>query len=459
MKQSRDVVKVAAGGLRTLPSNPDSCIGDTLGPTVLLQGTLSTERPTERAASLERTASILSGENSQPILLSLTWAGALHPMKIAFLAPDVDLARRTGEASHVTDLAGALSRVGNEVVLATARDGMGTDQGIEMITLPPGNTLRCVASLVTRLRDEPPDVIYERRGSPKISVALGFLLRRPFFVEINGLVEEEREAQGRGAGRVNFGALAKSTVRGGLLRRSGGVVTVTEGLKRALVERYSLRESAVHVVPNGVDLELFRPYEKASSRTRLGLPVAGILGVFVGNLVPWQGLGTLLAACPLIRANIPEWHLLIVGDGVERVRLESEARDLGAAHYVTFAGSVPRSEVPHWIAASDLAFCTKGGNFQSIASPLKLREYLACGRPVVATALGGSEPDVALSGAGRVVPPDDTRALEEATLLILSDDRLAAEMGRMGRAFAEEHLSWNTVALRLTDMFRRTLAG
>ena len=122
---------------------------------------------------------------------------------------------------------------------------------------------------------------------------------------------------------------------------------------------------------------------------------------------------------------------------------------------VRFVGSVRREEVPYWIAAADVGIASKSGGIRAVASPLKLREYLACGVPVVATNLGGVEPSVNDASVGETVPPDNPEAMAAAILRLLASPAVRIAMGARARTFAETNLSWDLVAERLVALFAK----
>jgi len=394
-------------------------------------------------------------ENYRDILL-LRRKVAGRPMRIAFLAADIDLSGRTGDVCHVKDLVCALSRLGCQVDLVIANPADWTPPAsVRLIPTPSGNALRAALELRWMLGKKPPDVIYERRESPKLAAVLGRLLGRPYFVEINGLVEEEMAMQGRPDRTPPPLREAKAMVRRRLFAWSAGVVAVTEGLKAALAASYAIPRERIIVVPNGVDLHRFNPLPKDEARRALSLPGDAPIVVFVGTFVAWQGVGTLIAAMERVKAELPHAQLLLVGDGQERPSLEAEAERRGLGKRVRFVGWVARDDVPRWICAADVAVMpsTLRRNARIGSSALKMREYLACGRPVVATNIEGAGPLLEREGIGVGVAGDDPIQLARALIGLLRDSETITAMGIRARTFAQRELSWDLSARRILDFF------
>jgi glycosyltransferase involved in cell wall biosynthesis len=245
--------------------------------------------------------------------------------------------------------------------------------------------------------------------------------------------------------------LADPPRRGPLLRalaRCAAIVTVSAALAR-LLARHGVPASRVDVVYNGVDRERFRPGDVAAARRALGLPAAGAIVLCVAHLVPVKGHHTLLQAAARLMARRADLTLVLVGDGPLRAALAQETQALGRADRVRFAGERPHAEIPRWMAASDavaLASLDEG-------LPNILVEALACGRPVVTTAVGGVPELVSSAAYGRLVPPDDPAALAEAL-----DAVLARAWDPAALAACPALCSWAESTDRLLAVLRRVVA-
>ena len=202
------------------------------------------------------------------------------------------------------------------------------------------------------------------------------------------------------------------------------------------------------VIFNGVETGKFMPDVRDESlRTRLGITSDTVLFAFAGRLVGWKGMGVALRALaePALRA-VPA-KLLIVGDGPERSNLEALARDLTVSARVIFHDPVPHDALPALYGAVD------AGVFPSIgdeAFGITIAEAMSCGKPVIASHIGGI-PEVVGNeeSCGLLVPPNDAAALAHAMRLLADDPARRARMGEAGRARIERLYTWEMSAQRL----------
>lgn len=191
------------------------------------------------------------------------------------------------------------------------------------------------------------------------------------------------------------------------LKRAAAVVVVTRRLGERAHE-LGADGRRVHVVPNGLDRERFRPMEREAARRRLALPADRDIVLYLGHLAAHKGVRDLLDAVARLRRARPSAVVVFVGEGpLDAAVREAAARESGA---VLSFGAVPHAEVAWWMAAADV-FCLPSWDE---GMPNTVREAHACGRPVVATAVGGIPEAVAAPQLGMLVPPRDPDALADA---------------------------------------------
>jgi glycosyltransferase involved in cell wall biosynthesis len=199
------------------------------------------------------------------------------------------------------------------------------------------------------------------------------------------------------------------------LRGAAAVMSVDARMAAIACELGAAPER-VSVIPNGVDLQRFRPADRQEARRRLGLPEQGRLLVTVAHLGVRKGHREAIATLARLPADV---RLLLVGDGLHRgdaARLRRLAGSLGAGDRLLLAGPQPPDRVADYFAAADagvLASYREG-------CPNAVLECLACGRPVVATDVG-AVPDLIEPGCnGEIVPVADPEALAAAIAKVLA---------------------------------------
>jgi glycosyltransferase involved in cell wall biosynthesis len=226
-------------------------------------------------------------------------------------------------------------------------------------------------------------------------------------------------------------------------QRAAGVVAVSEALRDRLIE-LGVPGSRIEVLRNGVDLDLFAPRDRQAAREALGLNPGGPILTSVGWLVPRKGHDLAIRATALL----PEATLLIVGEGEEDVALRRLAQALGLAGRVRFLGSIPQKRLAGVYNAADvlvLASIREG-------LPNVVLEALACGTPVVATAVWGTPEIVAAPVAGRLVTDRTPETLARAIRDLLADAPARAAV----RAYAER-FDWGPTTAGQLRLFRSIL--
>ncbi len=392
--------------------------------------------------------------------------GSPRRLRIGYLSGSARIATRddaelSGPRAHIVGFVDALRQDGHEVHEFVLGDLLGRSlSGVGSQRLVTGGRLRQLAVDVARIglrfqvarraaRELPGpfDVVYERFA---LFQELGGRYRRDgatWVVEANAYISEEARHE-RNALALQW--LARRLERR-TYRRADVVVVVSDALREILVTRAGVHPDKVVVVPNAVDIRRFEfrplPIATGAEETVVG---------FVGFVIERQGLDELIIAVTRLRQHGRRVRAVIVGDGPDRARLERLAAAQGDAGAVQFAGQVPWSDVPAWIETFTVGYSGQRGvgGMTMYHSPLKIYEYLATGRPVVATRHADAEH--ALAGAGWTFPAGDVDALVGVLEHVSSLDRQRiAEAGACGRRHVEQHHTWRSRTARISEALVR----
>jgi glycosyltransferase involved in cell wall biosynthesis len=241
----------------------------------------------------------------------------------------------------------------------------------------------------------------------------------------------------------------------GRLPRLVDTVSVASDLLEGLAVSAGVPGDRVFRTPVGADLSVFNP-EVSGERIRTRLGIDGPIVLYLGQLHATQYVGQFLQAGRLLLARQPSVRLVVVGSGWRLPELIEMARSLGILPSVVFTGAVPYQEVPEYVAAADVAVaCFDDNEATRAKSPLKVVEYLAAGKAIVASAVG--EVQKMVDQCGVLVPAGDIAALSEAILQLLLEPDRRAELGRRARERAEEAHGWAAVAANLRSAYMRAL--
>ena len=289
-----------------------------------------------------------------------------------------------------------------------------------------------------------PTVVYYRWMESLHPLLLARIFGAVCICEINGEPVPPWGAAGW-RGRLTH-ALASFT-----LRRCDRVVVLTEGLGRLVKEDYGVPAAHVALLPSGTDLSLFRPMKRQHCVQEAGLdPSCEYVG-FVGSFYPYQGLATLLEAFERLHTRRSSLRLLLVGDGEEATSLREQAARRGLSPWITWTGRVPYAHVPLLIGAMDVCvapFCGDRGE----TSPVKIFDYLACGKPVVASAIPSVAALFAQSNGVVLVEPDRADLLADAICALFKQPQETQRLGHDGRTFVEKRFGWEAIVRGLRDL-------
>jgi len=300
---------------------------------------------------------------------------------------------------------------------------------------------RRVRTLATRTATRPYRLViqlHSRHHDAGLMVARR--LDVPFVLRLEGL--ELRENVAWGMRRPVWGGLAERWGELRVIRHADLVATVSEVLDGQLAAA-GIEERRRVVVPNGVDLNAFRPGEADEGLRRAHGLYGRFVAGWVGGFRPFHGLSAIPAIAHRLRAEVPGAVVCLVGTGQERDRIAALTK--GMEDVVRMPGPVAHADVPRWIQSFDacLMLARPGDDHYS---PLKLYEYMACGRPIVASAVGQVTSVITDGRNGLLVPPGNAEAVVDAVARLDRDPAFATGLGEEARRTAEREASWESRA-------------
>jgi len=321
----------------------------------------------------------------------------------------------------------------------------------------------CASAASTGLFLSRPDAVIAT--SPQLLVALsGWWLARwkrvPFVFEVRDLWPESLAAVGMGeADSLLHRSLAK--LAGFLYRHADRIVVVTPAFEDYLVEHWNVPREKISVVENGVETKLFAP-ELFTGETATGLRRdLGAEGKFVvsyiGTMGMAHGLETIIAAASHLRDSNPEIVFLMLGEGAEKERIVTLARERGLNN-VRFIDQQPREKIPAYICASDvcLVLLKKTDLFKTVI-PTKMLEFMSCARPVILGVDGQARAILEEARGGLVIEPENSDALVNAIRDLAGNRAVARELGQNGRKHILRKFSRHQTAEKYIRVLERLL--
>lgn len=357
------------------------------------------------------------------------------------------------------ELIDALRSIGHEVIIVgparVASMEFGDDAGFIATLkrvlpralyeiLEAGYSIPAFFRLYRAYRAHRPDVVYERYNLFMFAGAwLKKLTGVRVLLEVNGPLYEER-MEHDGLSLERFAAWAQAVVWRGV-----DVVLPVTNVLADYVRAYGVPENRIAIIPNGINTERFADsLSLADAKRRLGLENRLVLG-FTGFVRSWNSLD---AVIDLIAndAGAHDLHLLLVGDGPARAELEAQAERLDVSDRVTVTGVVERDDVASYVAAFDIALIP---GVTEYASPLKLFEYLALGRAVIAPDMPNIR-EILEDGKNAVLfQPEDKQAFAQAILTACESKELRDRVSTAGKStISEQGLTWRKNAEKVVAL-------
>ncbi|MBA3015743.1 MAG: glycosyltransferase family 4 protein [Proteobacteria bacterium] len=367
-----------------------------------------------------------------------------------------------GGITHLIETFEAIERTGNDIRLFAPQINFSSPLRVHRIFAPfTGlwgviffNLSLCV-TLCRALIADRPDCIYTRQLSYSfVPPLLAGVFRVRHCLEVNGVLYDELQLINASPSRL---ALIKTISRINCALTDRISVTVQE-TKQRLITLYGTEESKIEIIPcDAANHQIFQPGDRKRARQALGLGEDDFIAGFVGTLYAWHGMDLFLAAIPQIITSVRNFRLVMVGDGVERERLISQARELKIERHVTFTGLIPYQQVPTQIQAFDVGISFFKPVRPIPGVPMKMYEYMACGIPVIASNFAGYGPVVSEIGAGLAVESQSPAEIAHAISALAGDPTQREAMAQKGRQAVEERFNWQRVGVEVENFIRRAL--
>ena len=367
-------------------------------------------------------------------------------------------------AVHRWELIRNLAKIGHDVWVIAYSDieikGVHTTllKGREGVIGKLSSRFRYVGMLFKLAMRHHFDILYTRNG---LNGVIGYLLKiltgSKLVYELNGILSDEWELWKK---QNKSGIFEKIEMEMSIraekfaLKKADAVIAVIEGIKNYLVN-CGINESKITVIENGANTDLFRPIDDSIALQRLrkqyNIEEEDHLVVFAGGMAPYQGIEHLIIAAPLILEKVPKTKFLIVGDGIMRKKWEDMAKEFGLNEKFIFTGRVPYKDVPKYINVGDVCISMKKPIVPG--SSLKVFEYMACEKPVIATKNSSYGFEILEEeNAGLLVDPEKPEDVRDAIIKLLMDKELSKKMGKNGRKVVIERYSWESTAKRVAEV-------
>ncbi|MFA5364104.1 MAG: glycosyltransferase family 4 protein [Candidatus Bathyarchaeia archaeon] len=278
-------------------------------------------------------------------------------------------------------------------------------------------------------------------------------INKPFIQTVHGVLADEY-IQGKKNGSGSFRSRLANLFMGYLGRlekeaaqQASLVVTVSRYSAKRITELYDVNQTKIRVVPNGVDIERFKPTQQKSNVKEL-IGESEHMVLFVGNLIPRKGLHFLIEASKQVTKESKGIKFVVVGGGPLKNRLVEYTKKLNVAESFVFLEKVDDKTLPMLYNSADMLVMPSIQEGQGIS----LLEAQAAGKPVVAFNVTAVPEAVKNNETGLLVNPDSTE-LADAVLRLLSDERLREKMGQAGRRFVTENFSWDICAKKMFQVY------
>lgn len=238
------------------------------------------------------------------------------------------------------------------------------------------------------------------------------------------------------------------------LENADKIVAVSHSVRNEYINMGVNREK-ISVIPNGANIEKFKPMDKNMAREKLNLEIDKKIILFIGYLRFRKGINFLLDAVPKILKE-EKATFIILGEGVLKNKLLKQVHELKISKFVKFIDPIAHDEIPLWINASDFLVLPTLAE----GRPNVVIESMACEKSIIASNVDGIPELIDDGKTGILIPPKDSEAIALNIIKLLKDGDLAKKMGRNARnKLLNMNLSWENYAKNTKSMYEELIRG
>lgn len=370
------------------------------------------------------------------------------------------LSQKIGSTVHTIEIARNLKSLGAEVIVfAPSLGRLKNNEDLKIRYAPAFNisvlrpiTLRISLSVMLfwQLFFQKVDIIYVREIPLYLMPSvLGKFFNKPTVIEINNA-----DANNSVDNANKIFSIILFHIRKISFKLAWKIIAANQEVKELLSKEYSIDKDKFVIIPMGANINLFRPMDKYECKKILNLEKDCKYVVFTGTIYSFQGIKYLIEAAPLILKENKNIKFLIVGSGVDEEKMKDLANKKGLTANFIFAGEREYSTIPYYINSSDLciSFVTPKRS-ETFSFPIKIYEYLACGRPVV---IGNLKNKSILINkkATPVVDATNPEVLSKTILETLENIDTLKDESECLRRLVISDFSWQKTAERTFGLFK-----
>jgi glycosyltransferase involved in cell wall biosynthesis len=387
-------------------------------------------------------------------------------MKILYTSPSID---PVIEKRHFLPVAQNLAALGNDLLLLVPRYHKGKTgiAGLKCVFMPARRDSSFGSYLLVELArfiyfpfllaKFKPDIIYNRKERFDIAPPLwSRMFGVPYVVEVNGMLLEELEMAGYPSWLLKIFHIAEIIN----YKLAARVVCVSAKIADNLVKNLKLDKNAVKAVANGADTDFYRPLDKKKCRQKIGLEIDCFYVGFLGSFNVWQDLATLVKAAALVKKKGLPVRFILAGSGEQEHKLKKMAKELSLTGEVLFPGWIEHEKTPFYLNSFDICYVSRSAFEPEFEfSPLKLYEYLACGRPVIASRTPGIKEVVQEGDCGFIFESGNVDDLAQKITQSFHAKETLEARGMPGRRLVQEKYSWKNTAININSIFDEIAGG